>query len=492
LRKPKSASTCVLGFFLGWASLTALAQGQEVDTTIIKAVPDAAAPVMRPEPAAPSTLEIRDALPRIATIDLTAEPSDVWERIRNGFSMPNLDSDLVTQHQAWYLNRPQQLSRILERSRRYLFHIVQEIEKRGVPTELALLPVVESAYNPMALSPARASGIWQFIPSTGRTFKLEQNWWIDQRRDIVASTAAALEYLQTIYDMHGDWHLALASYNWGENAVARAIERNQSKGLPTDYLSLAMPAETRNYVPKLQALKNIIARPHLFGIALEPVPNRPYFVTVEQPADMDIALAARLAEVPLNEFRALNPAYNRPVASGQSRLVLPADKADVFLANLEAHNKPLVTWQSYTLKRGDKLNAVAQRFGIALARLREINGIGPRTKPVPGQSLLVPARDVLSPQEPLADNSYVIGADEPRARRVTPMQARVESRRSVKVAGGATVRGAGSRVRIAYARPGKTAVKASAYPVKSAWTDKARASKGPIKSAAVKRPRSRS
>ncbi|GAB4444374.1 MAG: transglycosylase SLT domain-containing protein [Rhodocyclaceae bacterium] len=348
--------------------------------------------------------EVRDSLPRIATVDLVSEPADIWERLRNGFSMPELDSPLVTQQQAWYLSHPQTLARIIERSRRYLFHIVEEIEKRGLPTELALLPMVESAYDPMALSPARASGLWQFIPETGRNYRLRQNWWADERRDVVASTSAALEYLRDIYEMNGDWHLALASYNWGENAVARAVERNLSKGLPADYLSLPMPAETRNYVPKLQALKNIVAQPHLFGIRLDPIPNRPYFETVEKPADMDIALAARLAEVPLEEFRALNPAYNRPVASGPARLVLPADKVEVFLANLARYDKPLVTWQTYTLRKGDRLERVARHFGIALARLKQVNGIGARMKLGPGHSLLVPARDPLSAAEELSVN----------------------------------------------------------------------------------------
>ncbi len=343
--------------------------------------------------------------PAVPTLDLTAEPADLWERIRNGFAMPDLVSPLVMQHQAAYLNRPQNLARVIQRSRRYLHHIVEEIEKRGMPTELALLPIVESAFNPMALSRARASGLWQFIPSTGREFQLRQNWWVDERRDIVASTAAALDYLQTIYEMHGDWHLALASYNWGEGAVARAIEKNEARGLSTDYLSLTMPAETRNYVPKLQALKNIVARPQLFGVGLEPIPNRPYFATVEKPKEMDLALAARLAETPLEEFRALNPGYNRPIASGQARLAIPADKVETFLSNLESHDKPLVSWRSYSLRKGEKIESVAARFGIAGAKLRQINGLGPRARLAADQTLLVPANhDALLVSEPILDD----------------------------------------------------------------------------------------
>ena len=191
-----------------------------------------------PGPPIVDVREIKDALPISRMIDLITAPDDLWDRIRNGFAMPNLGTPLVLDRQIWYASRPTYIQRMVERSRLYLYHIVAELEKRGMPTELALLPMVESAFNPMALSSARASGLWQFIPSTGKNYNLKQNWWYDARRDIVASTTAALDYLQMLYDMHGDWHLALASYNWGENAVARAIERNRARGLPTDYASL--------------------------------------------------------------------------------------------------------------------------------------------------------------------------------------------------------------------------------------------------------------
>ncbi len=239
-------------------------------------------------------------------IDLTAEPEELFQRVRRGFAMPNLNNSLVLHHQQYYQNHPDYLRRMVERSSRYLHHIVEELDKRGMPMELALLPMVESAYNPTAYSRSRASGLWQFVPSTGKQYKLEQNSWVDERRDIVASTAAALDYLQYIYELHGDWHLALASYNWGEGAVGRAINKNKAQGLPTDYQSLSMPEETRNYVPKLQALKNIIARPELFGIKLDPIPNQPYFDTIGRTGPMDIALAAKLAEMfpgDLNHFQ---------------------------------------------------------------------------------------------------------------------------------------------------------------------------------------------
>ncbi len=347
--------------------------------------------------------EIRDTLPISQTIDLTTPADDLWERIRKGFGMPNLSSPLVLDRQIWYASRPGDLRRMAERSRRYLYHIVEELEKRGMPTELALLPMVESAFNPMAYSSAHASGLWQFIPSTGKTYNLRQNWWYDARRDVIASTSAALDYLQFLYDMHGDWHLALASYNWGENAVARAIERNRARGLPTDYLSLTMPQETRYYVPKLQAIKNIVANPEAFRIDLNHIPNQPYFVTVAKTKDIDIQLAAKLAEMSVEELIALNPAHNRPVisASQGETLVLPADHAEIFLANLESHDKPLVSWQAYTFKKGDHLEKIAAERGIQLIKLKQVNGITSRTKVGPGFQLLLPVRGLGSGAEPL-------------------------------------------------------------------------------------------
>ena len=325
------------------------------------------------------------------TIDLTAQPDDLWIRIRNGFAMTDLNDDLVLYYQQWYQNRPDALRRMVERSRPYMHHIVEEIEARGMPTELALLPMVESSFNPMAYSRSHASGLWQFIPATGKRFKLEQNWWQDQRRDIVASTGAALEYLQTIYDMHGDWHLALASYNWGEGAVKRAIEKNIARGLATDFSSLTMPNETRHYVPKLQALKNIFADPVLMvQLGLPEILNRPYFSQVESSHLLDVKTAARLANMPLQEFVALNPSHNRPVIQEYTPMVIPNSKLETFQHNLEKASGPLSAWQAYTLKPGEKLNKLAPRFGITMTDLMRINGIQGKGKAAPGMTLLVP------------------------------------------------------------------------------------------------------
>jgi len=377
---------------------------------------------LKPAPPAPplsENLEITArALPTL--IDLTAPADDLWDRLRKGFSMPNLDSPLVQNREAWYAGQPEYLKRMAERSKRYLYYIVEEIERRGMPTELALLPMVESAFNPMAYSRAHASGLWQFIPSTGKNYNLQQNHWTDARRDIVASTNAALDYLQFLYDMHGDWHLALASYNWGENAVARAIEKNRAKGLPTDYASLAMPTETRWYVPKFQALKNIIATPEAFGVALAPIANAPYFITVPRTQDMDIRLAARLAEMPVDELIALNPGLNRPVFSGSQTqtLVLPADRVDAFQTNLDAWDKPLTSWQRYTMKSGDRLDRLAAAHGIALAKLKLANGINTRTKVGPGYPLLLPVKGSGAAAEPLPAVFHPPVLPAPRARKV--------------------------------------------------------------------------
>ncbi|MFN7835897.1 MAG: transglycosylase SLT domain-containing protein [Burkholderiaceae bacterium] len=274
-------------------------------------------------------------------VDLTQPPSDLWQRIRYGFAVPNLDSPLVAERQAWFVARPQQLKIMFERSSLYLYYITQECERRGLPTELALLPFIESAFNPHALSPARASGLWQFIPSTGKSYGLQQNTLRDERRDIIASTNAALDYLTTLYEMYGDWYLALASYNWGEGSVARAIDKNRSLGLPTDYLSLQMPDETRNYVPRLQAIKNIISSPDAFKLSLPQIDNEPYFTTIVKPRHIEIKAAAKMADMSVEEFKALNPSFKRPPMRKNERepehvtLLVPISKLDTFITNMD-------------------------------------------------------------------------------------------------------------------------------------------------------------
>ena len=347
-----------------------------------------AAPAPKPAPVTPfqgERLEV-EAAPHLPKVDRTVAPQDLWQRIRQGFQMSDIDSPLVQRQVTYYAARPDYLQRMFDRSRLYLFHIVEEIEKRGLPTELALLPMVESAFNPMAYSRAHASGLWQFIPGTGRRYDLKQNWWYDGRRDIVDSTNAALDYLTAIYQMHGDWHLALASYNWGENAVARAIAKNRAAGKPTDYQSLKMPPETRNYIPKLQALKNIIANPAYFNVTLAPIPNEPYFATYDRVVDIDVQLAAKLAEMPVDEFIALNPGFSRPLirAAVTPRIVLPADKVDVFHDNLaKLDGDDLVSWKTYYPKKGDTFESIAKKHRMTVSYLKEVNGISQRSKALP-------------------------------------------------------------------------------------------------------------
>jgi membrane-bound lytic murein transglycosylase D len=271
---------------------------------------------------------------------LLDRPADLWERIRLGFAMPDLDHKLVAQQEAFYSSRPELLQAVVVRARRYLHFIVDELERRGMPTELALLPIVESGYNPMALSSAQASGLWQFIPSTGIRYKLEQNAHYDGRRDVIASTSAALDYLQFLHGYnHKDWHRALASYNWGEEAVARAVERNRARGLPGDFSSLTVPDETRSYVPRLMALRNIVRNPAAYGVNLAEVPNEPVFTVVPIERDLEVRAAASLAGMAVDEFVSLNPAFNQGLIPAASRvgLVIPLDRTEVFKANFERY-----------------------------------------------------------------------------------------------------------------------------------------------------------
>lgn len=322
--------------------------------------------------------------------DLAA--GDLWVRIRSGFAMRDLDSPLVAKHEQWYASRPDYMARMTDRARRYLHHITVEVERRGMPSEIALLPMIESAFNPGAYSTARASGIWQFIPSTGKSFGMQQNWWYDGRRDIVSATNGALDYLQKLHDMFGDWELALAAYNWGEGAVQRAQARNRKRGLPVNYTSLKMPDETRNYVPKLLAVKNIIANPASFSLVLEDIHDEPYFAAVSTAKHIDVKLAAQLADISMEEFTALNPAHNRPVIlqDNSDLILLPVGAVETFRANLESYDKPLVSWQAYQPKKGERLDKLAPRLGLSVEKLKSVNGLSGRAKVSTGQTLLVP------------------------------------------------------------------------------------------------------
>ena len=320
-------------------------------------------------------------------------PKELWDRIRRGFAMPDLQDSLVNDREQWYSSRPDYIQRMTERSSKYLFHIVEELERRQMPTELALLPFIESAFNPQAVSSAKAAGMWQFMPATGIYFDLKQNAFRDDRRDVLASTRAALDYLQKLHGMFGDWHLALAAYNWGEGSVGRAIARNKKAGLGTSYLDLNMPAETRMYVPKLQAVKNIVANPQGFRTELPLIANHPYFQQVQLSRDIDVALAARLADVRIEDFKALNPSAHRPViiASGTPLILLPWDNALVFQRNFEAYSKgQYASWTAWTAPTTLSVSDAAKRVGMSENDLRSINNIPPRMLIKAGSTLLVP------------------------------------------------------------------------------------------------------
>ncbi|WP_341904755.1 transglycosylase SLT domain-containing protein [Polaromonas sp. YR568] len=363
-------------------------------------------------------------------------PKELWDRIRRGFAMPDLRSDLVTDREQWYASRPDYIQRMTERSSKYLFHIVEELERRQMPTELALLPFIESAFNPQAVSSAKAAGMWQFMPATGKYFDLKQNAFRDDRRDVLASTRAALDYLQKLYGMFGDWHLALAAYNWGEGSVGRAIARNQKLGLGTSYTDLNMPAETRLYVPKLQAVENIVANPQAFNTELPLIENHPYFQQVRITRDIDVALAARLADVRIEDFKALNPSAHRPIiiASGTPHILLPWDNAKVFQRNFEAYDKgQYASWTAWTAPTTMGTAEAARRTGMSEADLRGVNNIPPRMLIKAGSTLLVPRTAKVDEDVPvqIADTAQVALAPEVVTRRTTVKARKGESVASI-------------------------------------------------------------
>ena len=374
-------------------------------------------------PAGPLTPISAAEATRMGVMQLAA-PSDLWERIRRGFAMPNLQNELVGDREQWYTTRPDYIFRMTERSRKYLFHIVEELELRNMPTELALLPFIESAFNPQAVSSAKAAGMWQFMPATGKYFELKQNAFRDDRRDVLASTRAALDYLQKLHTRFGDWHLALAAYNWGEGSVSRAMTKNKSANLSTGYLDLQMPVETRFYVPKLQAVKNIVAAPKTFNSTLPLIGNHPFFQTVAITRDIDVALAARLADVPVDDFKALNPSVSRPVilAAGTPQILLPWDQAAIFQRNLDSYTGVrLASWTVWVAPSTMNPADAAKRAGMTESELREVNNIPARVLINAGSTLLVPRGNRISGDVAVhvADHGQIALSPEILTRRTT-------------------------------------------------------------------------
>ena len=324
---------------------------------------------------------------------------NVWQRAREGFQLPEVNPELVRRHEKYYTARPEYLRRTLDRSRKYLFHIMNEVEKRGMPTELAFLPVVESSFVPSASSPVGAAGLWQFMPATGREYELEQTWWYDGRRDVVESTRAALDYLQVLYNRFGDWNLALAAYNWGQGNLSKAISRVRAKGETETYENIVMPAETRNYAPKLLAIRNIMAQPENFGLRIDVLPNKPAFVAVSTGKHMNIDIAAKLAEMPVSEFKELNPAFNLPVYAHKSgrQMLLPATKLHRFETNLAKWDKPLLTWQVHVPESDLSVTELAQQFDMNPNELLVANSLQGNRTVNAGRPVLVAARNQDTP-----------------------------------------------------------------------------------------------
>ena len=330
----------------------------------------------------------------------TDQYADLFDRIRAGYALPDVDHYGVDREIETYRSKPDFLDRTFKRGSRYLYFIVGELERRGMPLELALLPVVESAFNPVAYSRSRAAGLWQFIPSTGKHYGLAQNWWIDERRDVQRSTMAALDYLQYLNRyFNGDWYLAIAAYNGGEGTVKTAIQRNASAGRPTDFFSLQLRAETRDYVPKLLAIRRIVGDPAAYGLQFAPIANQPYFGVVDPGRQIDLGEAAALAGISRDDMFALNPAFNRMTTppDGPYTLLLPVQSVEPFRVAMltddgaaqlaaAAVAPPQATHQ---VKRGDTISAIARRYDITTGQLLDANGLTDTTIH-PGDTLQVP------------------------------------------------------------------------------------------------------
>jgi len=310
-----------------------------------------------------------------------APPANIWDRIRRGYALEDQGENhkSVSSNAEWYAKHQKYLDRTFNRAQPYLHFIVEEAQKRGMPLEIVLLPVVESAFQPFAYSHGRASGIWQFIPGTARHYGLNIDWWYDGRRDITASTLAALTYLERLHKMFdGDWLLALAAYNSGEGTVGRAVRKNKKLGKGITFWDLKLPKETRGYVPKLLAISNIVADPEKYGVTLVDIPNEPYLAQVDTGSQLDLALAADMADLSLEELYVLNPAFNRWATSpdGPHHLQLPIGKVETFQQKLaKLSNKDRVKWVRHKIGSGETLGHIAKKYDTTVGALQRINNI---------------------------------------------------------------------------------------------------------------------
>jgi peptidoglycan lytic transglycosylase D len=320
--------------------------------------------------------------------------TDVWQRIRSAFRLSDYETlhPDTERHLRWFIDHPQYIDRVAERARPYLYYIVEEVKKRNMPMEVALLPIVESGFKPEAYSRSHAAGLWQFIPSTGKLYGLEQNWWYDGRRDVIRSTQAALDYLQKLHNDFGDWQLAFAAYNSGEGTVARAIKRNKKKGKPTDFWSLDLPAETSAYVPKLMAISHLVKFPDRYDIRLSPIENKPYIGTVDVGSQIDLAVAAEMAGLSKAELSHLNPGFNRwaTAPDGPYHLVLPLNKIDKFkLALAEMPASQRIKWARHQIQRGESLSVIAKRYNTTISAIKKANQLSSNQIRA-GAQLLIP------------------------------------------------------------------------------------------------------
>jgi len=349
--------------------------------------------------------------------------SDLMDRMRAGFTIAEQNRDAIDVQLAWFQRNPEYLDRVFGRAALYMHHIVSEVERRGMPMEIALLPVIESAFEPFAYSKARASGLWQFIPDTGSRFGLPQNWWYDGRRDVVEATRAALDYLQFMHDeFEGDWLLAAAGYNCGENCIARAIARNKAEGKPTSFWDLRLPNETRAYVPKLLAMKRLVADPAALNLEFSPIPNEPYFTRIEVGKQIDLKLAADLAGITHDELFELNPAFHRWATppQGPHTLLLPIDSAELFKQNLaQLTSDELMRVNHHVVKDGETLAEIASRFGTSVMTLRMLNGLTD-TSVAAGTDLRVPSASTQLPEKVLRAAARVDGPQTTPGRRGRP------------------------------------------------------------------------
>jgi membrane-bound lytic murein transglycosylase D len=419
--------TRILVCFLGTATLAACAHAppaeRPVQATAVPAPPDAVPPSgpssTYPEAPVPPSAQSPAAEPAPSSEEskpvagiTPAQYTDLFDRMRAGFKLDSTVNVAVQQQVNWFVNNPDYLERAFGRSELYLYHIVTELESRGMPLEIALLPIVESAFEPYAYSRASASGLWQFIPDTGSRFGLKQDWWYDGRRDVVESTRAALDYLQSLHDeFNGDWLLAIAAYNCGEAGIERAVEMNQAAGKPIDFWSLKLPKETKAYVPKLLAMKRLVSDPESLGLVISHIPNQPYFARVDTHGQIDMKVAAEVAGVTPEEVYELNPAYHRWATdpAGPYWLLLPVDGAQVFMQNIsQLTDDERMRTQHYAVRHGDSVASVARRFKTTVNVIRELNDV-PTGALTVGTDLRVPTANVELPPKVMLAAARVDG-----------------------------------------------------------------------------------